>query len=107
VRTDCLASACVGGSTYVSGTTYTNTGAVPVDEFVGMTVTGSCTGYAAGLSYNINSVAQAGNGVYNDCAGIANVSFKVLPGETFSATAATLSGSGGTPAITSWSEIVE
>ncbi len=107
VRKDCQSVSCIGGSTYVSGTTYTNTGAVPVDEFVGMTVTGSCTGYAAGLTYTINSVAFQGNGVYNDCAGVANISFKVLPGETFSVTAATLSGSGGTPAITKWSEIVE
>jgi hypothetical protein len=107
VRKDCLSVACVGGSTYVSGTTYTNSGAVPVEEFVGMTVTGSCTGYAAALEYTIDGAGQAGNGVYNICAGVSQISFKVLPGETFSATAATLSGSGGTPAISSWSEIVE
>jgi hypothetical protein len=97
----------VGGSTYVSGTTYTNSGSVAVDEYVGMTVIGSCTGYVATLTYTINSVAKQGNGVYNNCSGYSSIAFRVLPGETFSATAATVSGSGGTPSITSWDEVVE
>lgn len=110
VRKNCQSVSCIGGSTYVSGTTYTNTGAVPVEEEVGMNVAGSCSGagYAATIQYTINSVVRYGNGVYNMQCGVAAVTFTVLPGETFSVTVATLgSGSGGTPTIASWYEIVE
>ena len=60
--------------------------------------------HAATISYTVDTLSFAGNGVYNDCEGAATVSFLVPAGSTFSATAATVSGSGGTPAITTWAE---
>lgn len=101
---DCLSVSCAGGSTYTSGASYTNSSGHSVWEFVSMTVTGVCTGYAATISYTVDTLSFAGNGVYNDCAGAATVSFLVPAGSTFSVTAATASGSGGTPAITTWAE---
>lgn len=105
VQTNCLSVSCAGGSTYVSGTTYTNRLSIPVEEEVTMTVTGSCTGYAAIISSTIAGSAGPANGVYNDCAGQASVTYIVAAGATFITTAATASGSGGTPTISSWLEV--
>jgi hypothetical protein len=102
---NCLTTPCVGGSTYVSGTTYTNSSGVSVTEEVTMHVTGTCTGYDAGLTTTIASIAGPAAGVYNNCSGDATVSFIVVAGQTFSATAATISGSGGTPTISRWHEV--
>lgn len=104
-QANCLSVSCAGGSTYVSGTTYTNGLSIPVEEEVTMTVTGSCTGYAAIISSVIGGSAGPANGVYNDCAGQASVTYIVPAGATFSTTAATASGSGGTPSISSWLEV--
>ena len=100
---NCLSVACAGGSTYASGVNYTNLSGVRVEEEVGMTATGNCTGADSIISYTINGVAHYGNGVYNDCAGQAGVTFIVPAGATFSVTAQYLSG-GTTVAITSWFE---
>ena len=102
---NCLSVSCAGGSTYASGVTYTNGLSIPVEEEVTMTVTGSCTGYVATIAATIAGAAGPANGVYNNCAGVASVTFVVPAGATFSIASGTYSGSGGTPSISSWLEV--
>jgi hypothetical protein len=106
VQKNCLSVSCAGGSTYVSGTTYTNSSGVPVVEQVSMTFSGpSATGGDAILSFVDGGISFSGNGVYNQCNGAASVMFVVATGATFSATAAKVDGcSGSTATITAWSE---
>jgi hypothetical protein len=73
-------------------------------EEVGMTETGSCSGADAEISFTVNGFQGYGNGVYNQCSGIAGVSFLVPPGATFSVTATQVDG-GGSTSITSWLEV--
>jgi hypothetical protein len=101
---NCLSAVCAGGSTYHSGSTYTNSSDRPVMEEVGMTETGSCSGADAEISFTVNGFQGYGNGVYNQCSGIAGVSFLVPPGATFSVTATQVDG-GGSTSITSWLEV--
>jgi len=105
IRKNCLSVSCSGGSTYANGVTYTNTSGAAVSEEVNMSVTGSCTGYAATISAIIDGVEGPGNGVYNICSGLASVTFTVPAGSSFSVSATTVSGSGGTPSITVWTEV--
>jgi carbohydrate binding protein with CBM5/12 domain len=102
-RKNCLSVSCSGGSTYASGTTYTNSSSAPVTEEVGLTETGSCTGADAEITFIVSGVAGYGNGVYNQCSGKAGVTFTVPAGATFSATATQIDG-GGSTSITSWVE---
>lgn len=104
---NCLSVSCSGGSTYASGTTYTNSSGGAVLEEVTLTsaLSGGGTGGDATISATINSLAGPANGVYNQCDGVASVTFIVPPGGTFSATAARVDGcSGGSVTITSWLE---
>jgi hypothetical protein len=99
---NCLSVACAGGSTYSYGVTYTNSSGVPVIEFVGITATGSCTGADTTINAIVNGVTGSGNGVYNNCAGVASITFVVPAGATFSANI-TFHNAGAS--ITSWSEL--
>lgn len=102
-RTNCLTTACAGGSTYAAGTTYTNTTGTMLTEEVGMNVTGSCTGSDNYISYSVNGVAGYANGVWNQCSGGAGVSFTVPPAGTFEVVLTHVDG-GGTPSLGSWVE---
>jgi hypothetical protein len=104
VQKNCLSVACAGGSTYVSGTTYTNSSGVPVMEEVTMTGGGGCTGSDSSLVATIAGVTGPANWITNDCAGQASVTFLVPTGATFHVTAANVTG-GGTVSITSWLEL--
>ena len=104
--TNCLTTgaSCVGGTDYVSGTTYPNGLGIPIEEEVGMVASGgSCTGADSELTYMVSGSARNGNGVWNQCNGVASVTFIVAPGATFSATATHIDG-GGSASITSWYE---
>lgn len=104
IRKNCMSVSCAGGSTYASGTTYTNSLSVPVFEEVGMTTSaGSCTGADSQITYTVAGSAQGGNGVWNQCNGVAHVSFIVPPGATFSSTVLYIDG-GASPSLSSWFE---
>ena len=102
-RKNCMTTSCAGGSVYVSGTTYTNALSVPVEEEVGMTSSGACTGADSQITYTVAGVAGYGNGIWNRCAGVAGITFIVPPGATFSATVAFIDG-GAAPVLSSWTE---
>lgn len=112
-RINCLTTACAGGSTYTiasatgittTSAVYTNSSSSTVREEVGITtVGGSCTGSNAYVTFTVDGVRGYGNGIYNNCNGVAGVAFSVPPGVTFFIQI-TEQGSGGTASATSWTE---
>jgi hypothetical protein len=106
-RVNCLTTACAGGSTYASGTTYTNSLSSTVTEEVTLTATGgSCAGSRFVLSSTIGGTAGPSQGISNACDGVASIVFQVFPGQTFSVTAAQTDGGGAEPfSITRWQEV--
>jgi hypothetical protein len=104
---NCLSVACAGGSTYTSGTTYTNSSSVPVLEEVTMSSSGGggCVGNDSSITSIIGGVAGPANWVSNACTGQASVTFMVPVGATFSATATHVDGSGATATLTGWLEV--
>ena len=103
---NCLSVSCAGGSTYASGTTYTNGTGNALLEEVGMTATGSCTGADFTLVPVVAGGSRTGNDINNNCAGVASVTFRVAPGQTFSATATQIDGGSQPFSITSWFESI-
>jgi len=105
-QTNCLTTSCVGGSTYSSGTTYTNTSSHAVLEEVTMSYeTYSTQGCEYELIAIVNGLTVGQNGVHNDCGGAATDTFKVPAGATFSATVTHVSGGSSSFSITSWAEL--
>ena len=107
-RKNCLSVSCAGGSTYASGTTYTNISGVPVFEEV--TISGPGEG-SAGCDYQLATAVGGAAGPYasitNDSWGYQSVAFIVGSGITFSATASQISGGSGCgvfPGIVTWHE---
>ncbi len=107
VQKNCLSVSCAGGSTYASGTVYTNSSGVPVLEEVTFSTTGAggCVGNDSSLTTTINSVAGPAAWVTNACTGQQSVTFLVPVGGTFSATVTHVDGSGATPSLTGWLEL--
>jgi len=108
VQKNCLSVSCAGGSTYASGTTYTNLTSNAVLEEVKMSsaLSGGGTGGDSEITSIIGGATGPADGVYNQCVGAAGITFLVAPGATFSATAASIDGcGGGTTTITSWLEL--
>ena len=107
-QTNCLTTSCAGGSTYASGTTYTNSSSTAVIEEVTLSSSGSggCVGNDASVTSIIAGVTGPANWVTNDCTGQASVTFVVPAGDTFSATITHVNGSGATITLTGWLEIV-
>ena len=101
--TNCLTTACAGGSTYVSGTAYTNSSGHKVTEYVTIQATGSCTGADFSLTSVVAGMTGPGSGITNNCAGWANITVPVQNGQSFTITATHLDG-GGSVSIVSWFE---
>lgn len=109
--TDCLTVACAGGvtcpiaSTYAAGTTYTNCAGYPVTEMVTMTSPQSGAGGDSSITAFLSGSSGPANGVWNQCNGVASVTFRVPPGGTFSVSVNRIDGCGsGAVSITSWKE---
>ena len=102
--TNCLTTACAGGSTYVSGTAYTNSSGHKVTEYVTIQATGSCTGTDFWLTSVVGGATGPGASITNDCAGWASITVPVQNGQTFTITAAQHSGGAQPFSIVSWLE---
>ncbi len=107
--TNCMTTTCVGGSTYVAGTSYTNTSTHVLAEMVsihGYDPTGGCTGPSGLLTGVVNGNSVLFTEINNDCntANISGFTLIVPPGATFQASISTL-GSGGTYLLNSWYEM--
>jgi hypothetical protein len=107
VQTNCLTTACAGGSTYSSsGGTYTNGLTVPVQEEVTMTSPQSGTGGDSSVTSTINGATGPANGIWNQCNGVASITFMVPPAETFTVAVNRIDGCGsGAVSVTSWLEV--
>jgi hypothetical protein len=110
-QTNCLTTACVGGSTYSSsGGSYTNGGSVPVIEEVTARLTGSSgTGGNHQLTSSINGATGPMGTVANECDSNpgTSITFVVPPDESFTVTPSVIANCSpsGTWAITSWLEV--
>jgi hypothetical protein len=105
---NCLSVSCAGGSTYAAGTTYTNNAAYPVMEEVTMTsaLGGGGTGGDSKITSSIGGASGPANGVWNQCDGVASITFLVPPSSTFIVDTTLIDGCGGsTQTITSWLEV--
>lgn len=109
--TNCLTTACAGGSTYSSsGGTYTNGAAYPVTELVTATLASSSgTGGQYTLTSSLAGLTGPSAEIANECANNppAFISLRVPPGASFTVTpnvVATCSPA-GTWAITTWIEV--
>jgi hypothetical protein len=109
-QTNCLTTACAGGSTYSgSGGTYTNGSGGTVFEEVTAQLTGTS---GTGGQYELNTTVGGVIGPSNQIANICNsspptsVGFFVAPGASFTVTPSVISGCSpaGTWAVTSWLE---
>jgi hypothetical protein len=106
-QTNCLTTSCAGGSTYASGTTYTNGSAAAVTEEVVMQYenTGAPQGCEYELIALVNGVQVGNNGIHNDCQGAASTTFVVPPSATFSATVTHITGGSSPFVIANWVEV--
>jgi hypothetical protein len=113
--TNCLTTACAGGvscpttSTYAAGTLYTNCATHPVTETVTAVLSGtSGTGGQYTLPFTNGGVSFAGQQVANACNNDppATVTFRVAPGATFSVSPTVVStcSPAGTWTIAAWGE---
>jgi hypothetical protein len=110
-QTNCLTTACAGGSTYSSsGGTYINSGTVPVLEEITATLAGSSgTGGQYQLNSSIGGATGPGGEVANECGNNppTSITFMVAVGTSFTVTPSVIStcSPAGTWAITSWLEV--
>ena len=107
-QTNCLVSACAGGSTYANGVTYTNTSGVPVfEEVVMVGPQNDNTGRNYEISAVINGVQGPIGAITNSSYGHQSVSFMVPVGATFSVTVSQTNGGTVSPpaSIQNWLEL--
>ena len=104
---NCLSVSCAGGSTYVLGTTYTNSSGVPVLEEVtaGYTTYGA-TGCDESLVSAINGTQGPINGTHNACGARFSVTLSCSDWGTFSATLVNDNGNSIPYAVISWSGVI-
>ncbi len=108
--TNCLTTACAGGSTYAAGTTYTNHSSNVVTELVniqGWDTTGGCTGPSGMLTGTVNGSAVLYAEINNDCntGNISGFALPVPPGASFSATITCVGTCSGSYTVNSWHEL--
>jgi hypothetical protein len=106
---NCISAACAGGSTYVAGTSYTNTSTHVLAEMVsirGYDGSGGCTGPSGLLTGTVDGNPITFAIISNKCntGDISGFTLLVPPGSTFQASIATV-GSGGTYLLNSWHEM--
>ncbi len=107
-QTNCLVSACAGGSTYANGVTYTNNSGVPVfEEVVMVGPQNDNTGRNYEISAVINGVQGPMGAITNSSYGHQSVSFIVPVGATFSVTVSQTNGGTVSPpaSIQNWLEL--
>jgi hypothetical protein len=104
-QTNCLTTSCVGGSTYVNGTSYTNSSSAPVLEEVTMGYATISPGCDYALIAVVGGVTVASPSVLNACGGYQTATFVVPSGVSFSATITYLAGGTSSFAITGWVEL--
>ena len=107
-QANCLTVACIGGSTYTGGTTYTNSsGHAVVEEVTGEQVSGA-SGNGFILACSVNGVQVQANGPllndYTGDPGYAGDTYFVPAGATFSCTLTNYATS-PTPTIVGWYEL--
>lgn len=106
VQTNCLTTACIGGSTYVSGTSYYNGSSKSVMEEVTMSGPGGGgTGDDYALTTIIGGLTGPAASISNSTDGSNSVTFVVPALTAFQATAAKTAGGAGAPSISTWIEI--
>lgn len=102
-QTNCRTTSCVGGSTYVAGTTYTNSSTYPVTEEVTANMAGGGCGPDGAIISTIGGLSGPQSNGSNLCGTVpASITFLVPPGDTFSVT---LTGQGAVGGLVSWIEV--
>lgn len=104
--TNCQTTICAGGSTYSTGTLYTNNQSYPITEYITMNTSGGAgqTGSDNYMSVYLQGQIVCQNGTWNITNGYAGCpGIKVAPGWQFMVVLTHVDG-GGTPSISAWYE---